>query len=71
MDLHFGLGARLLRRDIHGDDILATLDQRFENRVAERLLPMNDDTHGKYALPASDFCEEEETTLPRPSCPAR
>ena len=40
-----GLGARLLRRDIDGDDILAALEQRFEHRLAERLLAVNDDTH--------------------------
>ena len=45
-----GLGARLFRRNIDGDDIFAALDQRFEHRLAERLLAMNDDTHVKTSL---------------------
>ena len=40
-----GLGAGLLRRDIDGDDFVAALEQRFEHRLAERLLSVNDDTH--------------------------
>ena len=44
-----GLGAFLLGRDISRDDILAALDQRFEHRLAECLLAVNDNTHGKYA----------------------
>ena len=40
-----GLRARLLRRDIDGDDILAALEQRFQHRLAERLLAVDDDTH--------------------------
>ena len=42
-----GLGARLFRRDIDCDDILAALDERVEHRLAESLLPVNDDTHLK------------------------
>ena len=33
--------------DINSHDISAALDQRFEHRLAEHLLPVNDNTHGK------------------------
>ncbi len=45
-----GLGTFLLRRDIDGDDVLAALDQRFEHRLAERLLAVNDNTHSYSSL---------------------
>jgi hypothetical protein len=48
-----GLGARFFRRDIDGDDILAALEQRFEHRLAERLLAVNDDTHCQKPLQIS------------------
>ena len=40
-----GLGAFLLRRDVDGNDLLAALEQRFKNGLAERLLAVDDDTH--------------------------
>jgi len=42
------LAPSLSGRDINAHDILAALDQRFEHRLAERLLPVNDNTRGKY-----------------------
>jgi hypothetical protein len=40
-----GLCALLLRRDIGGDDVLSALAQRFQNRLAEGLLAVHDNTH--------------------------
>ena len=40
-----GLLRRLLGRHIDGDDVLAALQQRIENRLAEGLLAVNDDAH--------------------------
>ena len=40
-----GLLARLLRRHIDADDVLAALEQRLEHRLAEGLLAVNDDAH--------------------------
>src|SRR5688500_13904552 len=41
------------RRDVHRDDILAALQQRFEHRFAERLLAVDHDTHWKCLSRAS------------------
>jgi hypothetical protein len=40
-----GLGALLLRRHIHRDDVVAALAQRFQHRLAECLLAVHHDTH--------------------------
>ncbi len=40
-----GFRAGLFRRHIDGDDIVAALEQRFQHGLAERLLPVNHDTH--------------------------
>ena len=40
-----GLCALLLRRGIDGDDVLAALAQRFQNRLTEGLLAVHHDTH--------------------------
>ena len=48
-----GLGAGLLRRDVDGNDLLAALEQRFEHRLAERLLPVNDDAHCRFLSPSA------------------
>ncbi len=40
-----GLGALFFRRDIDGDDVLAALDQRFQDGLAEGLLAVDHDTH--------------------------
>ncbi len=45
-----GFGARLFRRDIDRDDIVAALEQRFEHGFAESLLAVNDDTHADNPL---------------------
>ena len=40
-----GLGALLLRRDVDGDHVLAALEQRLQDGLAERLLAVHHDTH--------------------------
>ncbi len=40
-----GLLPFLVGRHIDADDVLAALDERLEHRLAECLLPMNDDAH--------------------------
>ena len=45
-----GLGARLFRRDIDRDHVVAALEQCFEHGFAEGLLAVNDDTHADNPL---------------------
>ena len=40
-----GFRARLLRRDIDGDHVLAALEQRFQDGLTERLLAVHHNTH--------------------------
>ena len=52
-----GLSAGLFRCDIDSDDVLAALEQRFKHRFAERLLPVNHNTHNRtfpnfFVMPA-------------------
>jgi hypothetical protein len=40
-----GLGAFFLRRNIDGDHVVAALEQRLQDGLAERLLAVHHDTH--------------------------
>src|SRR3974390_3640122 len=40
-----GLGARLFRRDVDRNPVVAALQERFQPRLAEGLLAVNHDTH--------------------------
>src|ERR1700761_5756427 len=62
-----GLGTRLFRRRVDGDDIVAALKQRFEHRLAERLLAVNHDTHREFFL--LPLMPVQEASSNKPSLP--